>query len=91
MNSHLPTEIIPLRKSTNSIEDTVSENNFFKARKSNDSNEKVHMKIYKMQSLIKEHFRETKFANNWAFKAMITASKITLNLKDRRNDSFSPP
>ena len=48
MNHKLTTEIEPLRKSTNLLDDALPDNHFMKVRKSNDSNKKVHMKIYKL-------------------------------------------
>ena len=49
------------------------------------------MKIYKLQNLIKERFGESKLADNWAANAMITASRITLNLNEGQNHSIIPP
>ena len=82
MNDKLQTEIEPVRR-TNMFNESI-DNRFLKVRKSTESNNKVESKIYKLQSLIKERFGESKLANNWAVNALMTASKVTLNLNNDR-------
>jgi hypothetical protein len=48
MNQKLTTEIEPMRRSTNLLDEVSPDYVFTKVRKSTDSNKKVHMKIYKL-------------------------------------------